>query len=219
MLQVCFKSYQCIVYVDFYNRLKKDIVIIVVFDKLTRYFHAFVLPIRRDLLTFHEFFPGLHVRGIYRECGNASLMHKLRISTDQGTTVFSLWWIFFHMNGMTCWKNFIKIMEGHQIFLWKDYNFQKLVKFGFSTIGGSRNCERRIYWKYFWEAMFNFCVTAPKWFRVSLKVSSNLSFTSMTSLMSFLAKCKNLRKNLLSRCKLNSWNVYFIHRVLENICF
>eukprot|EP00795_Rhopilema_esculentum_P014707 gene14707-5804_t len=26
----------------------------------------------------------LHVRGIYRECGNASLMHKLRISTDQG---------------------------------------------------------------------------------------------------------------------------------------
>eukprot|EP00112_Aurelia_sp_Birch-Aquarium-sp1_P015211 Seg3351.2 transcript_id=Seg3351.2/GoldUCD/mRNA.D3Y31 product="Rho GTPase-activating protein 15" protein_id=Seg3351.2/GoldUCD/D3Y31 len=30
---------------------------------------------------------GLHVRGIYRECGNASLMHKLRISTDQGERI------------------------------------------------------------------------------------------------------------------------------------
>jgi len=30
---------------------------------------------------------GLHVKGIYRECGNASLMHKLRISTDQGERI------------------------------------------------------------------------------------------------------------------------------------
>ncbi len=31
-------------------------------------------------------YSGLTIRGIYRECGNASLMHKLRILTDQGMT-------------------------------------------------------------------------------------------------------------------------------------